>query len=108
MASARDSRAALRFRDFRLYLVQRFLANAFDGPASQSIVPHLVPEEHFANAVTWISTFFQAGLILGPALGGWLYAAAGQASLVFLNIAVLRVVAGLLTAMMRTRTGRME
>src|ERR1019366_7605642 len=28
-------------------------ARAFSGPASSALVPHLVPEQHFVNAVTW-------------------------------------------------------
>src|SRR6185312_12258974 len=26
---------------------------AFSGPASSALIPHLVPTEHFVNAVTW-------------------------------------------------------
>jgi MFS family permease len=35
----------------------------------------LVAEEHFPNAVAWHSTIFQAATILGPSIGGVLYAA---------------------------------
>jgi MFS family permease len=43
-------------------------------PAGHSLVPQLVPEEDFPNAVAWGSTVFQAATILGPALGGFIYA----------------------------------
>lgn len=46
---------------------------AFSGPASSALVPHLVPQAHFVNAVTWGSAIFQIANICGPALGGILY-----------------------------------
>jgi MFS family permease len=46
---------------------------AFSGPASSALVPHLVPKEHFVNAITWGSAIFQLANILGPALGGVLF-----------------------------------
>jgi MFS family permease len=46
---------------------------AFSGPASSALIPHLVPEEHFVNAVTWGGAIFQLANITGPALGGLLY-----------------------------------
>jgi len=46
---------------------------AFSGPASSALVPHLVPEEHFVNAVTWGGAIFQLANITGPALGGLLF-----------------------------------
>ena len=46
---------------------------AFSGPASSALIPHLVPEEHFVNAVTWGGATFQFANISGPALGGLLY-----------------------------------
>ena len=36
-------------------------------------MPHLVPEEHFVNAVTWGGAIFQLANITGPALGGLLF-----------------------------------
>jgi MFS family permease len=46
---------------------------AFSGPASSALVPHLVPEEHFVNAVTWGGAIFQFANVTGPALGGLLF-----------------------------------
>jgi MFS family permease len=46
---------------------------AFSGPASSALIPHLVPEKHFVNAVTWGGAVFQLANITGPALGGLLY-----------------------------------
>ncbi len=46
---------------------------AFSGPASSALIPHLVPKEHFVNAVTWGATAFQIANVAGPSLGGVLY-----------------------------------
>lgn len=46
---------------------------AFSGPASSALVPHLVPEKHFVNAVTWGGAIFQFANTTGPALGGLLF-----------------------------------
>src|SRR5580658_9485036 len=46
---------------------------AFSGPASSALIPHLVPEQHFVNAVTWGGAIFQFSNITGPALGGLLF-----------------------------------
>src|ERR1700722_10760188 len=46
---------------------------SFSGPASSALIPHLVPEGHFVNAVTWGAAIFQLANIGGPALGGLLF-----------------------------------
>ncbi len=46
---------------------------AFSAPASSALIPHLVPEKHFVNAVTWGGAIFQFANITGPALGGILF-----------------------------------
>src|SRR5579863_2649086 len=46
----------------------------FSMPASRALLPQLVPEEHFQGAVAWNSSIFQFATILGPAMGGVLYA----------------------------------
>lgn len=51
------------------------VVRSFNGTASRSILPQLVPEEHFPNAVAWNASIFQAATILGPSFGGILYAA---------------------------------
>jgi MFS family permease len=48
-------------------------ARAFSGPASSALIPHLVPEAHFVNAVTWGGAIWQFSNITGPALGGLLF-----------------------------------
>jgi len=48
-------------------------ARSFSGPASSALLPHLVPEAHFVNAVTWGGAIWQFSNITGPALGGLLF-----------------------------------
>jgi MFS family permease len=48
-------------------------ARSFSGPASSALIPHLVPEHHFVNAVTWGGAIWQFSNITGPALGGLLF-----------------------------------
>ncbi len=51
------------------------LARGFYSPASTSLRPFLVPRSAYANSATWNSTAWQSGAILGPALGGFVFAA---------------------------------
>jgi MFS family permease len=69
-------------------LVMIGVVRSFNGPASRSILPQLVPEEHFANAVAWNATIFQAATILGPSFGGLAYAAFRGPSTVYAIAAV--------------------
>jgi len=50
-------------------------ARSFYNPASQALVPNLVPANQLANAIAFTSGASQAAAISGPALGGLLYAA---------------------------------
>src|SRR5579884_2795705 len=70
--------AHLKMYDVRpIYAVLVLLGvvRAFNAPAARSLLPLLVPVEVFPNAVAWNATIFQGATILGPALGGLLYAA---------------------------------
>lgn len=78
------------------------VARSFNGTASRSILPQLVSEEHFANAVAWNASTFQAATIIGPSLGGILYAAFRGPSAVY-AVAMLTAV-GALLSMFRIKT----
>src|ERR1700723_2634294 len=59
------------------------VVRSFNSTASRSILPQLVPGEHFPNAVAWNASIFQAATILGPSFGGILYAAFHGPSVVY-------------------------
>lgn len=50
---------------------------AFDEPARQSLVPHLVPRKHLTNAVSLNTLLWYTGTIIGPGLAGLLIASIG-------------------------------
>jgi MFS family permease len=60
-------------------------ALAFDNPARQSLLPNLVPREHFSNAASLNSLAFRLSTIVGPALAGWLIARGSLAMAYGLN-----------------------
>lgn len=64
-----------------LYLVAALLgvARAFAGPALGALAPNLVPREILPRAIALSSMAWQTGAILGPAIGGYLYAFAPHA-----------------------------
>jgi MFS family permease len=64
-------------------LILMGVVRSLSGPVSRAILPQLVAEEHFQNAVAWHSSIFQTATILGPALGGLIYAAFGGPSPVY-------------------------
>jgi MFS family permease len=49
-------------------------AGAFDAPARQALIPRLVPDEDLHGALSLNFAVFQAGMIAGPALAGWIIA----------------------------------
>jgi MFS family permease len=59
------------------------VVRAFNGPAAQSFLPLIVPEEHFQNAISWASSIFQTSVIVGPTIGGILYGWTGSPSPVY-------------------------
>ncbi|WP_114210753.1 MFS transporter [Acidisarcina polymorpha] len=86
---------------------------SFSGPASTALVPHLVPKEHFVNAVTWGSTIFQIANIVGPAIGGIIFTLPlrgrfAGASTVYLFTLLTLVNFLTLISMLSVRSGRME
>jgi MFS family permease len=84
---------------YPIYVVLIFLGvvRSFSAPVSRAIVPQLVPEQHFPNAVAWASSVFQCATILGPSLGGVLYAAARGPAVVYGLAASVGVMAAFAT-----------
>jgi MFS family permease len=49
-------------------------SRSFANPASQALLPNIVPRSHFASGVTFNASAWQSSSIIGPAIGGFLYA----------------------------------
>jgi MFS family permease len=79
-------------------------ARAFSAPAMSAMLPHLVPGEDFPRAVAAASSVFQICTIVGPAIGGVIYALNGPAifavatALYFVALTQVRRFAGGLVA----------
>jgi MFS family permease len=74
---------------------------AFNGPAGQAFLPQLVKPEHFPNAVTWGSSFFQTATILGPMAGGLVYGFTGSPAPVYASATVAYCIAVVLLSSIR-------
>lgn len=74
------------------------VARAFAGPALGALAPNLVPAAVLPTAIAMSSVSWQSGAVLGPALGGYLYAAeaglpyAVSAALFTLSVVMLSLV----------------
>lgn len=84
-----------------LVLLLNGAVRAFAFPAGQSLLPLLVPPEHFPNAVTWNSSVYQAASISGPIIGGVLYAVTNNASVVYVLAGSLYLAGWLLAQRLR-------
>lgn len=71
---------------------------AFANPARQSLVPNLVPREHFTNAVSLTSISHQIAGIVGPTLAGMLIGYGNLAATYWANAASFLAVIGALLA----------
>jgi MFS family permease len=80
------------------------VARAFSLPASQAVVPSLVPIDSFGNAVALSSSSFQIATIAGPTLGGLIYLAGPQT--VYALVAVLLMAASILMSFAKVQPGK--
>src|ERR1700758_1898486 len=69
------------------------VVRSFNGTASRSILPQLVPEIHFPNAVAWNASIFQAATNLGPSFGGIVFRAVRVLSAVYVIAMATAIVA---------------
>ncbi|OGO33811.1 MAG: MFS transporter [Chloroflexi bacterium RBG_16_57_11] len=53
------------------------IANAFDAPARLALAPELVDKPDLTNAIALNATMFNTATVLGPTIGGLIYAAFG-------------------------------
>ena len=82
IAAIFERQSNYRFDDLSLPLIYVILlisatGRTFGWAARASYFPTLVPRETFANAVTWNSSIFQVGSVVGPAVGGLLLVRTG-------------------------------
>lgn len=80
------------------------VARSFSGPSGRALLPLVVPEEHFQNAVAWGSSIFQTATILGPAVGGLVYALFGGAAVVYGTAMVATAAASLAILRVKLKT----
>ncbi len=78
-------------------------ARAFSAPAVGTILPQLLAPAEFANANAWLASTYQLASIIGPAAGGLLIAATGNATSAFAAAAVGQAVFVLMLRTMPVR-----
>ncbi|HYF01525.1 MAG TPA: MFS transporter, partial [Planctomycetota bacterium] len=93
---ARDSVAAL-------YAMSALMGTlrSFNAPASQSILPTIVPRDIFPRAVAWGLIVFQVAVITGPGVGGVLIDLTDRVHVVYGAASVLYVLAFFALAALR-------
>jgi MFS family permease len=78
------------------------LAQAFGGPAYQSLLPSLVDKEHVPNAIAFNSIQFNLARVIGPLLAGAALAAFGMVACFGLNgLSFFAVIAAILSLHVR-------
>ncbi len=90
---------AARHRILGAYLVIAIsgVARAFLQPARTALAAAMVPRELQANAVTWRSTTWQLGAVIGPAIGGVLNFLIGAQGSYLVDASLIVVAFGALT-----------
>lgn len=72
------------------------LARGFYGPTAFSVMTHIIPRELYPNSSTWNSSTYQTAAVIGPMIGGVLYAYAGITPtfivvVIFISIALFAI-----------------
>lgn len=76
---------------------------SFNAPARGALLPSLLPQGRFENAIAWQSGFFQFAAVAGPLLAGGLIARTGAAWPVYSATAVLCAGAGIAALFLKPR-----
>jgi MFS family permease len=84
------------------------VSRSFSFPVSRAILPQLVPEEDFSNAVAWNASTFQIATIAGPAIGGIAYAIFRGPDAVYAIAVAVSVLSTLLTLRVHPRPASPE
>ncbi|MBI3379729.1 MFS transporter [Candidatus Gottesmanbacteria bacterium] len=69
-----------------LLLALNSFATTFDTPSRQAILPSLVPQKYFMNAVSLNTIMWQTAIVVGPSLSGFIIAFLGVGSVYIINI----------------------
>ncbi len=72
------------------------VARSFSGPSSYALVAQIIPKEVYQSAITWSSSAWQLGAVLGPAVGGILLGWMGITFTFFMIITLLIIAIGCL------------
>ena len=78
---------------------------AFEGPTSSSLLPQLVSKKLLPQAISMNTTGIQTALILGPTIGGLLFALSAVS--VYITAAIALLVSALLTFLLRVERSNM-
>jgi MFS family permease len=78
------------------------IARGFADPAASAFEAQVVPRELYVNAATWGGSIWQVTSIVGPALGGFVYAWFGVAN-TYLMIAILFALAWVCMALIKPK-----
>jgi MFS family permease len=103
-----DLRQTHNVRPIYAVLVLVGVVRSLSGPVTRALLPQTVPLEHFTNAVAWHSTIYQGATILGPAVGGVMYAAFHGADAVYAAALAASMLALSLTLRLRFREVKRE
>jgi len=76
------------------------MVRAFLGPVYNALFARVLPREQFGHGASLGSVVFQAGLVVGPAIGGVLVGSAGK-HVAYLAAAVFAIVASMAVARLR-------
>jgi MFS family permease len=82
------------------------IVRAFNSPVSRALLTQTVPEEHLANAIAWNSSVFQGATILGPSLGGLIYAITNGPSAVYTMSTLTAAAATFFTIRIKLRAAK--
>jgi MFS family permease len=101
-------RAPQSVHSIYVVLVLLGIFRCFNWPASRALLPQLVPEEHFSNAVAWTASTFQIATIAGPAIGGIAYALFRGPEGVYAIAVTVSILSTILTLRIHPRTASPE
>jgi MFS family permease len=77
------------------------IARAFEGPSLQALLPTLVSVDRFPRAAAWSVSAMETATIVGPALGGFIYAAGATA--VYVTAGLLYLSAGVFIVLIKRK-----